>query len=93
MADLARRELIIESLKKIFSKLLRSMQEKDLSKRPDISFDTDLIDDLSIDSIETLDLLNGIEDEFGVNPDLHIANTKRKVGEIVDYVIELQDSK
>lgn len=93
MADQARREAILESLKKNFSKLLRSMQEKDPSKRPSISFDTDIINDLSIDSVETLDLLNSIEDEFGVSPDLHIANTKRKVGQIVDYVIELQENK
>lgn len=92
MADQARREAILESLRKNIAKLLRSMQEKDPAKRPSISFDTDLIQDLSIDSVETLDLLNSIEDEFAVSPDLHMANTKRKIGQIVDYIIELQDN-
>lgn len=93
MADQVRREAILESLKKILSKLLRSMQEKDPKRQPVISFETDLIDDLSIDSVETLDLLNSIEDEFGVSPDLHIANSSRKVGQIVDYIVELQENK
>ena len=92
MVDQANREAILETLKKNFSKLLRSMQEKDPAKRPVISFDTDLANDLSIDSVETLDLLNSIEDEFGVSPDLHEANTKRTVGQIVDYIIELQNN-
>jgi len=86
------REDILEKLKAIFARLLRSMQEKDVKKRPLITFETDLINDLSIDSIETLDLLNGIEEEFGVSPDLHVANSKRKVGEIIDYIIELKGS-
>ncbi len=93
MADQARREVVLETLKKNFSKLLRSMQEKDAAKRPSVSFETDLINDLSIDSVETLDFLNSIEDEFNVSPDLHIANTKKTVGQIVDYIIELQDEK
>lgn len=69
------------------------MQEKDASKRPVITFDTDIINDLSIDSVETLDLLNGIEEAFDVSPDLHVANTKRQVGQIVDYIIELRSQK
>ncbi len=90
MAESLSREEILEKLKGIFGKLLRSMQEKDVSKRPRISFETDIINDLSIDSVETLDLLNSIEEEFGVSPDLHVANTKRQVGQIVDYIIELK---
>lgn len=93
MADQKHKDEILESLRSIFTKLLRSMQEKDAKKRPVISFDTDILDDLSIDSVETLDLLNSIEEEFGVSPDLHVSNTKRKVGQIVDYIIELQENK
>lgn len=93
MANELRKKEILEKLKKIFSKLLRSMQEKDLKKHSIISFDTDIVNDLSIDSVETLDMLNGIEEEFGISPDLHTANTKRTVGQIIDYIIELQDNK
>ncbi|HOW59308.1 MAG TPA: phosphopantetheine-binding protein [Candidatus Omnitrophota bacterium] len=93
MTDSLQRKEILQRLEKIFSNLLRSMQEKDLKKRPIISFDTDIAKDLSIDSVETLDLLNSIEEEFEVSPDLHVANTKRKVGQIVDYIIELQEQK
>lgn len=90
MAESLSREKILEKLKGIFGKLLRSMQEKDVNKRPSISFETDIINDLSIDSVETLDLLNSIEEEFGVSPDLHVSNTKRQVGQIIDYIIELK---
>lgn len=93
MAESFGKDEILERLKGIFGKLLRSMQEKDVKKRPVISFETDIIDDLSIDSVETLDLLNSIEEEFGVSPDLHVANTKRQVGQIVEYIIELQARK
>lgn len=87
------REAIFEELKSLLIDLLKTMREKDPEKRPVISWDTDLVDKLGIDSVETLDVLNAIEDRFDINPDIHEANSKRTVGEIVDYIIELKKSK
>ena len=71
--------------------ILDVMQEKDKTKRPIIHMNSDLYEDLGIDSLETLDLLNGLEEEFGVNPDQYEAVSKHKIFEIVDYIIELKE--
>jgi acyl carrier protein len=60
---------------------------------PKISLDTDVFDDLGVDSLGTLDLLNALEDEFDVSPNQYEANTKRTVREIVQYVGDLLAAK
>lgn len=86
-----RREEIFKELKSLLTDILKIMREKDVTKRPEIKLETDLEKDLGVDSLETLDILNAIEDRFNVNPQIHEANSMRKVAEVVDYIIELQD--
>ena len=85
------RQEVFGQLKSLLTDVLKIMREKDATKRPEISWDTDLEKDLGVDSLETLDILNAIEDRFNVNPQIHEANSLRKVREVVDYIIELQD--
>ena len=87
------REAVFKQLQSILMDLLKVRQEKDPGNRQVLSWDTDLVDDLGIDSVETLDLLNVIEDRFDINPDIHEVNSLRKVHEIVDYVVQLQQKK
>ncbi len=86
-----RREKVFKELKSLLTDILKIMREKDISKRPEITWDTDLEKDLGVDSLETLDILNAIEDRFNVDPQIHEANSMRGVREVVDYIIELQD--
>lgn len=87
------REEIFKQLQAILMDLLKVRQEKDPDNHTALSWDTDLVDDFGIDSVETLDLLNVIEDRFDINPDIHEMNSLRKVHEIVDYVVQLQQKK
>lgn len=85
------RKEVFERLKRILIDLLRVFHEETPENQPKIEMDTDVVHDLGVDSIETLDLMNAIEEEFKINPNLSEANTKRKVGQIVDYIIELSN--
>lgn len=91
--DDQRREEVFRELKSLLTDILKIMREKDVTKRPEINWETDLEKDLGVDSLETLDILNAIEDRFNVNPQIHEANSMRKVREVVDYIIELQDQQ
>lgn len=85
------REEVYERLKVLLSTLLKIMKESNPENRPKLSWDTDLVDDLGVDSLETLDVMNAIEEEFQVSPNLHEANSKRTIHQIVDYIVELSE--
>jgi acyl carrier protein len=84
---------VFERVKKVLISMLKIFREKKAESRPMLSMETHLIDDLGVDSLETLDIMNALEDEFQVSPNLNEVNSKRKLGQIVDYVIELQNKK
>lgn len=55
-----------------------------------ISMDTNLIDDLGADSLDVVELIMSVEDEFGIAiPDENAANLVT-VAKIVDYLEKLQ---
>lgn len=94
MADLeARQREVFSKLQDVLISLLKVMKEKDETKRPVISMETDLIEELGIDSLESMDLMNAIEDEFNISPNLNVVNSKTKINQIVDYIIELEDER
>src|SRR3990167_1061045 len=88
-----RRKEVFERLKKVLITMLKIMREKKPENRPKIEWDTDLIDHLGVDSLESIDLMNAIEEEFQVSPSLNEANSKKTVSQIVDYILELEDQK
>ena len=89
------KEEVFERLKLIISDLLKISQQKNVMKNfPEIHTETDLIDDLGVDSVETLDLIAKIEQEFNINiDDAAKAASVRKVGELVDYIAALMKKK
>ena len=84
---------IFGRVKKILSEILASKTETDQKHPLTLTWDSDIFDDLGLDSLESLDLLTGLEEEFGVNPDQYEAVDKKKISQIVDYVIELCEAK
>lgn len=88
-----KRNEIFERLKKVLTKILHTMKSKDPKDRPAIEWNSDLMDDLGVDSVESIDVMNAIEEEFQVSPNLSEASSKRKITDIVDYIIELEESK
>jgi len=92
-ASQEKRTEIFERLKKVLSKILHTMKAKNPKDRPVLDWNSDLMDDLGVDSVDSIDVMNAIEEEFQVSPNLSEASSKRKISDIVDYIIELEESK
>ena len=53
-----------------------------------VTMDSDIMEDFEADSLDVVDLVMSIEDEFGLEvPDYHIENF-RTVGDVVRYIEE-----
>ena len=83
------REDVFSRVQKILIGLLKIYREKKIEDRPQINWDTDLVNDLGVDSLEILDLMNALEEEFQISPNLSEANTKTKIYQVVDYILSL----
>ena len=71
--------MVLEKVKAILAEQFDVEEDK-------ITADTDLQEDLGADSLDVVDLLMSIEDEFGVEvPDEEIENIKT-VGALVSYI-------
>ncbi len=81
---------IFSRLKSIIVDLLRVSQEKISVQIPEITIETDLVDDLGLDSVEMLDLTTAISAEFGVNPDAGQMINVRTIDDAVKYILELK---
>lgn len=55
-----------------------------------ITMDTNLIDDLGADSLDVVELIMSLEDEFGISISDDAAAQLYTVGKIVDYLEKLQ---
>ena len=55
-----------------------------------ITMDTNLIDDLGADSLDVVELIMSLEDEFGITISDEAAAQLYTVGRIVDYLDNLQ---
>ena len=55
-----------------------------------ITMDTNLIDDLGADSLDVVELIMSLEDEFGIAISDNDAAQHYTVGRIVDYLEKLQ---
>lgn len=66
---------------------IKTMLSEQLEVKPDtITMDTNIADDLGADSLDVVELLMSIEDEFGVEiPDEKIESLKT-VSSVVDYI-------
>ena len=71
--------MVLEKVKAILAEQFDVEEDK-------VTADTDLQEDLGADSLDVVDLLMSIEDEFGVEvPDDEIGNIKT-VGSLVSYI-------
>ncbi len=71
--------MTIEKIKRILADTLDVSEEE-------ISADTNIATDLGADSLDVVEILMSIEDEFEIEiPDSEIENI-RTVGELVDYI-------
>lgn len=75
-------------VKKTTEGLLQISREKNMAEAKEITEQTNLYDDLGIDSLEVMDLIASLEEEFGVTVEMSEMTDKRTVGQIVEYFAE-----
>ncbi|MBQ0017015.1 MAG: acyl carrier protein [Clostridiales bacterium] len=51
-----------------------------------ITMDTKIVEDLGADSLDVVELLMGLEDEFGLSLPDEVAMQMKTVGDIVNYI-------
>lgn len=69
-----------------FEKITEILAEQLDAEREAMTMDTKIADDLGADSLDLVDLLMSIEDEFGIEiPDEDVENIQT-IGDIVEYI-------
>lgn len=71
--------MVFEKVKKIVAETLNVNADQ-------ITLETHLIDDLGADSLDAVELIMAIEDEFGIVIDDEHAQNTRKIGDLVTYI-------
>ena len=74
----------------IFEKVQKALAEQFEVSPDTITLDTNLADDLGADSLDVVELIMSIEDEFGVSISDEEAANLITVQKIVDFVEKLQ---
>lgn len=71
---------------KIFEKIVKILSAQFKAEEEDITMETNIIEDLGADSLDVVDIIMAIEDEFKVEvPDTEVENIKT-VGDVVNYI-------
>lgn len=84
-----KQEDVFERLKMVIGRLTKLTDGANSKVIASWTLETDIFDDIGIDSVDTIDLAYAIEEEFGVRVNLSEAKMRRKLSEIVNYVITL----
>jgi acyl carrier protein len=71
--------MVFEKVKELIAEQL----DVDASK---ITMDTDFMKDLEADSLDAVEIILGVEDEYGIEIPDEAAENFTKVGDIVDYI-------
>lgn len=74
----------------IFEKVQKALAEQFEVSPDTITLDTNLVDDLGADSLDVVELIMSIEDEFGVSISDEEAANLVTVQRIVDFVEKIQ---
>lgn len=70
----------------VFEKV-QAIVVKELNVKPEqVTMDTDLVEDLGADSLDAVELVMAVEEEFGIELDDETAQNIRKIGDIVKYI-------
>lgn len=73
--------MVFEKIQEIIAKELNVSLDK-------VTMDTHLVDDLGADSLDAVELIMALEDEFGLEVDDEAAQSMKYVKDLVQYVEE-----
>lgn len=71
-------------------KLLQLIAEQFHVEESELKAETNFVEDLNADSIELVELVMSIEDEFDVQIEDEVLSRMKTVGDVLDYVEELR---
>jgi acyl carrier protein len=71
--------MVFETVKKLIVENLNA-------KESEITMDTLLVDDLGADSLDAVELIMALEDEFGMEVEDDAAQNIKSVGDLVNYI-------
>ena len=80
---------VLNRIVQVVNRMLQASQQDGSRKLPEIKGETDIIDELGIDSVEMMDLIGLLEKEFGISIDPEHVAGKKTVGEIANYIDKL----
>ena len=69
-----------------FEKLRKIISEQLYVDESKITMDSDIVEDFEADSIEMVDIVMDIEDEFGVEIPDDAMETMHRIGDVVEYI-------
>jgi acyl carrier protein len=81
MCDQSKGEIIM-----VFEKVKELIAEQLDVDASQITMDTDFMKDLEADSLDAVEIILGVEDEYGIEIPDEAAENFTKVGDIVDYI-------
>lgn len=73
--------MVFEKVQKIISENLNVPLEK-------VTMDTHLVDDLGADSLDAVELIMALEEEYGIEVDNEAAQNMKYVRDLVNYIEE-----
>ncbi len=75
----------------VFDKIKSLIVEQFMVSDPDtITMQTSFVDDLEADSLDIVELIMAVEEEFGVAIDDQDVDGVKTIGDVVNYIIEKQ---
>ncbi|MGM9899247.1 MAG: acyl carrier protein [Bacilli bacterium] len=75
--------MVLEKVAEIIAKELNS-------KKENITMETRLVEDLGADSLDAVEIMFALEEEFGIEIDDDSAQSIKTVGDLVNYIEKLQ---
>ena len=71
----------------VFEKIVDILAEQlDIENKNTITMDSELVDDLGADSLDSIDIVMSVEDEFVIEVPDEVIEDIKTVSDIVDYI-------
>ena len=77
----------------VFEKLRKTLAEQLEVNENNITMDTRIVDDLGADSLDVVELIMALEDEYGISVSDDAISELSTVGQVVDFIENILEKK